>query len=93
AAELRGLVDETLPAVRRLAPRSAGASAGTSASAPASTPADGSGGADRLTYTLEVDGPGGRTVRTFSEPVPDDVRPLVEVLRKAPLLPARREAR
>jgi hypothetical protein len=47
-------------------------------------------GADRFTYTLEVDRPDGRAVRTFSEPVPDDVRSLVAMLRKAPLLPARR---
>jgi hypothetical protein len=47
-------------------------------------------GADRFTYTLEVDRSDGRAVRTFSEPVPDDVRSLVAMLRNAPLLPARR---
>jgi hypothetical protein len=50
-------------------------------------------GPDRFAYTLKVDGPGGRTVRTFSEPVPNDVRPLVDLMRTAPLLPARRDAR
>jgi hypothetical protein len=50
-------------------------------------------GPDRFAYTLKVDGPHGRTVRTFSEPVPDDVRPLVDLMRTAPLLPARRGPR
>ncbi|WP_199865335.1 MULTISPECIES: hypothetical protein [Frankia] len=35
-----------------------------------------------------VDQQGGRTVRTFSEPVPEDLRPLLALLRAAPLLPA-----
>lgn len=49
------------------------------------------GGPDRFAYILEVDGPGGRTVRTFTEPVPDDVKPLVDLMRTAPLLPAPRK--
>ncbi|EIV91225.1 hypothetical protein FraQA3DRAFT_0659 [Frankia sp. QA3] len=53
------------------------------------------GGADRFIYTLEVDyapegdQQGERTVRTFSEPAPEELRPLLALLRVAPLLPAR----
>ncbi|WP_261568599.1 protealysin inhibitor emfourin [Frankia gtarii] len=52
-------------------------------------------GADRFVYTLEVDyipavdQPGERAVRTFSEPVPEELGPLLALLRAAPLLPAR----
>jgi hypothetical protein len=47
-------------------------------------------GPDRFAYRLEVERRGRRDVRTFSEPVPDDLAPLVALMRKAPLLPARR---
>ncbi|ETA02443.1 hypothetical protein CcI156_05290 [Frankia sp. CcI156] len=47
-------------------------------------------GADRFVYTLEIDRAGEHAVRTFSEPVPDEVRPLLALLRTAPLLPASR---
>jgi hypothetical protein len=47
-------------------------------------------GPDRFSYRLEVERPGGRDVRTFSEPVPEELRALVTLLRTAPLLPARR---
>ncbi len=52
-------------------------------------------GADRFVYTLEVDytpavdQQGERAVRTFSEPVPEELGPLLALLRAAPLLPAR----
>ncbi|WP_251745736.1 protealysin inhibitor emfourin [Frankia sp. AiPs1] len=54
------------------------------------TAADHTPAADR---TTRVDQQGGRavrtfTVRTFSEPVPADLRPLLALLRAAPLLPA-----
>jgi hypothetical protein len=47
-------------------------------------------GPDRFAYRLEIERRGRRDVRTFSEPVPDELAPLVALLRKAPLLPARR---
>ncbi|WP_239333158.1 protealysin inhibitor emfourin [Frankia sp. CiP3] len=45
---------------------------------------------DRFTYTLEVDRGGHRLVRRFSEPVPAELRQLLTLLSKAPLLPAHR---
>lgn len=47
-------------------------------------------GPDRFAYRLEVERRGGHDVRTFSEPIPDDLQALVALLRKAPLIPARR---
>jgi hypothetical protein len=48
-----------------------------------------SAGPDRFAYRLEVERRGRRHVRTFSEPVPDELQQLVALLRKAPLIPAR----
>jgi hypothetical protein len=44
--------------------------------------------AARIDQTSRVDQQGGRAVRTFSEPIPEDLRPLLALLRAAPLLPA-----
>lgn len=75
ATGLRALVDDALPALRRVEP------------GPAGPP----GGADRLAYTLEIERPGAPSLRhSFREPVPDDVKALVDLMRRAPLLPARR---
>lgn len=75
AAGLRGLVDHALPALRR-------------AEDDTSSPPE---GADRLAYTLEIERPGAPSLRhSFREPVPDDVKALVDLMRRAPLLPARR---
>ncbi|SNQ51575.1 conserved hypothetical protein [Frankia canadensis] len=51
------------------------------------TPRPGAGGADRFVYHLEVDHAGRRTVRTVTEPVPEPLRPLLDLLRTAPRLP------
>lgn len=50
-------------------------------------------GPDRLTYTLEIDEGGRRRVHEFAEPVPDEAKPLIQLLSRAPLLPARRPDR
>ena len=46
-------------------------------------------GADRFVYTIELQTAGQRVVRTFTEPVPDRLRPLLSLLSEAPRLPAR----
>ena len=43
-------------------------------------------GADRFVYTIEMRTAGRRVVRTFGEPVPEPLRPLVAMLSRAPLL-------
>jgi hypothetical protein len=49
--------------------------------------AHGPAGADLFVHTLEIDQAGERLVRTCTEPVPAELRPLVDLLRKAPRLP------
>jgi len=56
--------------------------AGTGAPPPATGP-------DRFTYAIEVDTDGGQQVFRFAEPPPDEARGLIQVLSRAPLLPAR----
>lgn len=81
----RGLDTSALPPDEADRLRSLAAEVHGQANAPAAA-----SGPDRFAYRLEVERPGRRDVRTFSEPVPDELRSLVALLRKAPLIPARR---
>ncbi|MCM3886772.1 protealysin inhibitor emfourin [Frankia sp. R82] len=45
------------------------------------------GGADRFSYVVEIREAGRRTVLTVNEPVPAAVRPLLDLLRTAPVAP------
>ncbi|MCK9893582.1 protealysin inhibitor emfourin [Frankia sp. AgB32] len=77
AAQLRHLVEEVREG-------SAGA---------ADPPAGSSSGVDRFVYTLEIHRAGERLTRTFTEAVPAELRPLVDLLRGAPRLPPGRPVR
>jgi|GEM_PF-2784645 hypothetical protein len=81
AAELRALVS-SLPADGER-PAGPGGPPGAGATG------RGSSGPDRFAYRLQIERAAGRLVRTFSEPVPDELRPLLSMLSKAPLLPRR----
>lgn len=82
----RGLDTAQLPADQAAALRSLAASV---AGEPDSPAGDGPAGADRFVYVIEVEYRGGRVARTFHEPVPDGVRPLLRLLSRAPRLPDR----
>ncbi|WP_018503285.1 protealysin inhibitor emfourin [Parafrankia discariae] len=95
----RGLDTAQLPADQAATLRSLAASVTTEPAGPPA-PVDPAGpasrggavgpaGADRFVYVIEVEYPGGRVERTFHEPVPDGVRPLLTLLSRAPRLPAR----
>jgi len=90
----RGLDAADLPAdqadqLRRLATALAEtptARAGGPDEAPDSRSGRGPRGADRFVYTIEMRMADRRVVRTFGEPVPEPLRPLVAMLSRAPLL-------
>lgn len=56
---------------------------------PASPGGPPAAGPDRFTYAIEVDTDGHPQVHRFAEPPPDEARGLIQLLSRAPLLPAR----
>ncbi|MDT3438312.1 MULTISPECIES: protealysin inhibitor emfourin [unclassified Pseudofrankia] len=60
------------------------------AALPAASGPVGATGPDRFTYAVEVDAGGRRGLHHFAEPVPAEARDLVQLLSRAPLLPASR---
>lgn len=87
----RGLDTAQLPADQAATLRSLAASLTTGPDGAAGPGGTGGGpaGADRFVYVIEVEFQGGRVERTFHEPVPEGVRPLLTLLSRAPRLPAR----